>query len=169
MTLTTITKVKALNAVMAGAVRSDDDPASQREHEAGGKNPAEKPPGNFRRSESILDMRERFRHLPKSLHDGIVASFTLSLRPHPSPHLRDGHNVCHDMNSTTCVCVCVCERTVQRSRGQGLAGPASGRTRWGAADVFRQRSTSFVNGRRHTTAARIPRSIRRYNSKNLKL
>ena len=39
MTLTTITKVKALNAVMAGAVRSDDDPASQREHEAGGETP----------------------------------------------------------------------------------------------------------------------------------
>ena len=39
MTLTTITKVKALNAVMAGAVRSDDDPASQREHEAGGEPP----------------------------------------------------------------------------------------------------------------------------------
>ena len=85
MTLTTITKVKALNAVMAGAVRSDDDPASQREHEAGGKprrETARKLPTLRKHTGGVGG---RFSHSPKSLHDAIVASFTLSLRSHTRP------------------------------------------------------------------------------------
>ena len=91
----------------------------------------------------------------------VAASIFFSASPFAAPHESDEHVSCVSIRVLylyACpvwpyVRVPLPSRTC--SRGQGLEGPASGRTRWGAANVFRQRFTSYKPTR--TTAAQVSR------------
>ena len=93
--------------------------------------------------------------------------------PHPSPRLTNQTSTYPASVFEYCICthvpyvrVPLPSRTC--SLGQGLEGPASGRTRWGAADVFRQRLTSRNGGAGQPPTANLPPSSGGFKSKPLR-